>query len=642
VPWTDIAGGQWSSKLLYSFESYTVDTDRRELRRGTDLICVEPQVFDLLEYLIRNRQRVVSKDDLIAAIWGGRIVSESALTTRINAARSAIGDSGKEQRLIRTLRRKGVRFVGAVRGQDAAAAHDTSAAAATEPTGIAPGQSASAPAEIAAEHPGPAPIVVDSPSNTIRSLAEVSERRQLTVMACQLVGPPAPVGHILSADAAGYSRMMYADESGTLALLQRHRCEVIDPAIARHRGRTVKLMGDGILVEFASVVEAVDCAAEIQRAMVARNAGFPSQRRTAFRIGVHLGDVIVEGNDLYGDGVNVAARLEGIAEHGGVCISRRAYDQVQKNLPLRYRSLGRLSLKNIPDPVEVFAIQGDGLTASDDRQEIGYCRAVDGVRLAYAISGHGPPLVKAGNWLNHLEYDWESPIWRSFLVGLSRDHRLIRYDPRGTGLSDWDVSDISLDAWVSDIASVTEAAGVDRFPLLGYSQGCAVSIAYAVKYPGRVSHLILYGGFALGACKRGVDDHERRKAMVTLMRLEWGSDNPAIRQMFATVLMPDASRQQADTFNELQRQTTSAEGAARYFETAGEIDIVALLPQVRVPTLIMHARGDLQVPAECGRQLAAGIAGAKFVMLQGNNHILLEQDPATHRFFEEVNLFLAK
>jgi class 3 adenylate cyclase/pimeloyl-ACP methyl ester carboxylesterase len=447
---------------------------------------------------------------------------------------------------------------------------------------------------------------------------------------------------ILAADAVGYSRMMREDEPGALILLQKHRSEVIDPAIAKHRGRTVKLMGDGLLAEFASVVEAVNCAAEVQRAMAARNAGSQGRRHMAFRIGVHLGDVIVEGDDLYGDGVNIAARLEGIAERGGICISRQAYDQVQKKVALGYRSLGPQMLKNMPDPVEAFAIQGDGLAMSDERQEIRYCRTTDGVRLAYAISGQGPPLVKTGNWLNHLEYDWESPIWRHFFVGLSRDHKLIRYDPRGTGLSDWDVADISLDAWVNDVATVIDAAGVDRFPLLGYSQGCAVSIGYAVRHPERVSHLILCGGFALGALKRTPADRERRQALTTLMRLEWGADNPALRQMFATKMMPDATKEQLDNFNDLQRQTTSAECAARYFEATGEIDVVGLLPQVRVPTLVMHARGDAQVPIELGRQLAAGIPGAKFVALQGNNHALLEQDSATQRYFEELRLFLAQ
>jgi class 3 adenylate cyclase/pimeloyl-ACP methyl ester carboxylesterase len=447
---------------------------------------------------------------------------------------------------------------------------------------------------------------------------------------------------ILAADAVGYSRMMREDEAGALGLLHKHRSEVIDPGIAKHRGRIVKLMGDGLLAEFASVVEGVSCAAEIQRAMSARNAGPDGALQMAFRIGVHVGDIIVEGDDIYGDGVNIAARLEGVAERGGICISRQAYDQVEKKLPLGYRSLGRQQLKNIPEPIEIFSIHGDGLATANDRQDIRYCRTADGVRLAYAISGNGPPLVKAGNWLNHLEYDWDSPIWRFLFVGLSRGHKLIRYDPRGTGLSDWDVADISLEAWVNDLATVVDAAGVDRFPLLGYSQGAAVSIAYAVRHPERVSHLILYGGFALGALKRTPQEAEQRRALLTLMRLEWGADNPAIRQLFAARLMPDANKQQTDTFNDLQRKTTSGEGAARYYETTGNIDVIDLLSKVKVATLVMHPRGDALVPVEYGRELANGIPGAKFIALQGNNHALLEQDPATPRFFEEINLFLAK
>jgi class 3 adenylate cyclase/pimeloyl-ACP methyl ester carboxylesterase len=446
---------------------------------------------------------------------------------------------------------------------------------------------------------------------------------------------------ILAADAVGYSRMMREDEPGALALLQKHRAEVLDPAITKHRGRVVKLMGDGLLAEFSSVVEGVSCAAEVQRAMAARNAGSPGHRQMAFRIGVHLGDVIVEDDDLYGDGVNIAARLEGIAQHGGICISRQAYDQVQKKIALGYRSLGPQNLKNIPEPIEVFSVQGEGLAMADERQEIRYCRTADGVRLAYAISGHGPPLVKTGNWLNHLEYDWDSPVWRHFFHGLSRNNRLIRYDPRGTGLSDWDVADLSLDAWVNDLATVVDAADLDRFPLFGLSQGCAVSIAYAVRNPNRVSHLILCGGFALGASKRDAEAGERRKAFVTLIRSEWGADNPAIRQMFANYLMPGATKEQIDSFNELQRKTASAECAARYFEATGAIDVAALLPQIRVPTLVMHARGDGQVPFELGRQLATEIPGAKFVALQSSNHVLLEQDQATQRFFEEMSLFLA-
>jgi class 3 adenylate cyclase/pimeloyl-ACP methyl ester carboxylesterase len=447
---------------------------------------------------------------------------------------------------------------------------------------------------------------------------------------------------ILAADVAGYSRLMSEDEAGTLAAWQRCHSELIDPGIARHRGRIVKLMGDGLLAEFSSVVEAVDCAAEIQREMAARNANPASERPLILRIGVHLGDVIVEGHDIHGDGVNIAARLESIAEPGGICISRQVYDQVVKKLTLGYRNLGPRTLKNIPDPIEVFAIEADGLAAGNDRQEIRYCRAPDGVRLAYAMSGQGSPLVKTANWMNHLEYDWACPIWHPFLLGLSESHKLVRYDARGNGLSDWDVAELSLDAWVSDLETVVDAAGLKEFPLLGVSQGCAISIAYAVRHPERVTHLILYGGFAVGSSKRTPQEAAKRKALATLVRLEWGADSPSIRQLFAASMIPDATKEQIDSFNELQRRTTSAECAARYLETTAEFDVSGLLPQVKVPTLVMHARGDAQVPLEAGRQMSAGIPGARFVALQGNNHVLLGQDPGMQRFFEEIDLFLAR
>jgi class 3 adenylate cyclase/pimeloyl-ACP methyl ester carboxylesterase len=446
---------------------------------------------------------------------------------------------------------------------------------------------------------------------------------------------------ILAADVAGYSRMMSEDEAGTLSALRRFRTELIEPAIGAHRGRVVKLMGDGLLAEFSSVVEAVSCAAEVQREIAARNAG-AANKQMQFRMGIHLGDVIAEGDDIFGDGVNIACRLEGIARPGGICISKQAYDQVHKRLALGYGALGQQKLKNIPDPVEAFAIHGDGLAEVNEQQEIRYCRAPDGVRLAYALSGKGPPLVKAANWLNHLEYDWESPIWHHLLVGLSRKHRLLRYDARGNGLSDWDVAELSLDAWVSDLETVVRSAGLKRFPLFGLSQGCAISIVYAVRHPEQVSHLILLGGFALGANKRSPDSAAKRKALVTLTQLDWGANSPTIRQLFTTAMMPGATKEQAESFNEMQRRTTSAECAARYLETTAEFDVMELLPKVEVPTLIMHSRGDAQVPIEAGRELAAGIKGARFVVLQSNNHILLEQEPATQRFFEEIELFLGK
>lgn len=457
---------------------------------------------------------------------------------------------------------------------------------------------------------------------------------------------------ILAADIAGYSRLMGADEEGTLASLKEHRCRLTDPKIKQHRGRIIKSTGDGLLVEFPSVVEAVACAIEIQRGMVERNAEIPAEKRIEFRVGINIGDVIEDAGDIFGDGVNVAARLESIADRGGICISRQVLELVEGKVELALRQLGRQNFKNIARPVEVYGIDlhAEGskaariLADSNLRQEIRYCTAPDGVRLAYAKVGAGPPLLKSAHWIGHLEYDWELPIHRHFLLGLAKSFTLFRYDARGNGLSDWDVGELSFDAWVSDMESVVEAAGLDRFPLLGFSQGCAVSVGYAVRHPERVTHLILYGGFAMGFNKRpnvSAADRERFAAIRTLMQLGWGADDPTFRQIFTSTMIPAATREQADAFNEFQRLSASPECAVRYLETVSQFDVRHLLPKVKAPTLVMHVRDDRRVPIALGRELAAGIPNARFVTLPGKNHVLLEQDPGPAQFLEELKSFLA-
>jgi DNA-binding winged helix-turn-helix (wHTH) protein len=389
------------------FADYTLDTDTRELRLGADMVAIEPQVFDLLVYLIGNRDRVVSKDDLLDAVWGGRIVSESTLTTRINAARRAIGDSGEKQHLIRTVARKGFRFIAPV-----IEGHDPGAGRATQP-------------------------------------------------------PP------------------------------------------------------------------------------------------------HL------------------------------------------------------------------------------HQQVQLCTAKDGTRLAYATVGEGSPVIKTGTWLNHLEHDWESPVWKHLFTELATRHTFIRYDARGNGLSDWNVKDFSLDAFLGDLETVVEATSVERFALLGISQACAVSVAYAVRHPERVSHLILYGGFARGWCRHGSPETvELMAATELLMKKGWGRKNPAFRQYFSTVFMPDASPELLQSFNELQRKSTSAENAVAILRSINEFDIDHLLPQVKVPTLVLHCRGDSAQPFDEGRRLAAGIPGARFVALDGRNHLIMENDPEWVRFRDEIRAFL--
>lgn len=280
-------------------------------------------------------------------------------------------------------------------------------------------------------------------------------------------------------------------------------------------------------------------------------------------------------------------------------------------------------------------------SAPDLDQDVTFCRTADGVHLAVAVSGTGPPVVKAANWLNHIAYDWHSPVWSPALRLLASRYRLVRYDERGTGLSDWDVEETSFEAFVLDLETVVDWLGLERFALLGISQGAAVSIAYTARHPDRVSRLAICGGYALGWRKRGnPDEIVRREAMLTLVRHGWGQDNPAFRQTFTSLLVPDATAEQMQSFNELERQSTSPANAARLMDVFGDIDVSGLLPQVAVPTLVLHSRNDSSIPFEQGLTLAHAIPGARFVALESRNHLILSHEAEWPRCMKEVCAFL--
>ena len=414
-----LLGCAWGLHVLYFFENFSLDDEGRQLRKDAEtIVALEPQVFDLLTYLVRHRGRVVSKNEIVEQIWNGRAISDATLDSRINSARKAVSDSGKEQRLIRTFTRKGLRFVGAVEER---------------------------------------PLLPSSPSM-----------------------------------------------AGAVA----------DSAQPSH------------------------------------------------------------------------------------------------------------------------------LTA---HQDIRYCRTRSGIQIAYAACGEGPTIVKTATWLSHLEYEWDSPIWRHWIEALSAGNRLIRYDERGNGLSDWRVEDMSFGAMLGDLEDVVDAAGADRFALLGISQGCAISVAYAVRHPERVSHLVLYGGFAQGWRAAGnADQIARWTAMTTLIRQGWGRNNPAFRQVFTSLFVPGASQEQMDWFNELQRKSVSPDNAAKLNEAIGDFDVSDLLPHIRVPTLVLHSRNDAVCPYKGGRRFATEIPGARFVTLESDNHILLAHEPAFHKFIEEMRRFIAR
>ncbi len=390
---------------MYDFDGCCLDPARVELRRDGEPVHVEPQVFDVLAFLLLHRERVVTKAELLDHVWGNRFVSDSTLTSRVKAARRAIGDDGATQRLIATVHGVGYRFVGEV----------------AEPTG-------------------------------------------------------------------------------------------------------------------------------------------PDEERAT------------EGRS----------------------------------------------------------------------QEIRYSRSADGVQIAYATSGAGPPLVKAANWLTNLDLEWESPIWSHWIDALSARHRLVRYDERGCGLSDWDVEAFDLETWVEDLELVVDSAGLESFPLIGLSQGGAVAIAYAVRHPERVSRLVLVGAYARGRLARAKTAEERDDAALDLQigRTAWRRDDPAFRQVFAAQFFPGEGRETWDAFNALQRATTSTENVVRFLDTFANIDVAQQATQVQCPTLVLHARDDRRVPTAQARELARLVPDSSLRLLDSGNHILTAEEPAWPTLLEELERFV--
>jgi pimeloyl-ACP methyl ester carboxylesterase/DNA-binding winged helix-turn-helix (wHTH) protein len=400
-------------QVIYYFDTYSLDGDLRELRRGTELVPVEPQVFDLLQHLVRHRDRVVSSDDLIATIWKGRAVSPSTLGSRMAAVRRAVGDSGEQQRMIVTLPRHGHRFVGEVR--------------------------------------------------------------------------------------------------------------------------------------------------------------------------------------------------EGVRKNGGAP-----------------------ALNNAP----MGALQAQAVT---------FCKTKDGINLAVAAVGEGPILVRTTHWLSHIEYDWSSQITSPVLHALANCSRFIRYDGRGVGLSDRNVPEVSFATFQQDLEAVVDSLQLERFALLGTSQGAAIAIAYAARHPDRVSRLILHGSYALGRNRRGTPgDVEGAAMMISMMRRGWGDEHSAFMRAFGTLFLPNGSPEQIKAYAELQRTATCAETAVSIRMVHDETDIRELLPTVTSPTLVFHSRHDNVVPFEQGRLVAASIPNAKFVPLESGNHVLLSDEPAFPQFIGGVQEFLAE
>lgn len=397
--------------VIYAFATFVVDTKKRELKSSGQPVRVEPKAFDILVHLLDHRERAVPKDELILEVWGGRFLSDAAISSGISTARKALGDSGEHQEFIRTIHGHGFRFI--------------------------------------------------------------------------------------------YPDVVTTDDED-------------------------------------------------------------------------------------------AAK---------------------------------------PERVEA-------LTS----QEIRFCQSADGTRIAYATAGLGPPLVKAANWLSHLEYDWESPVWRHFFRTLVQDQCLVRYDARGNGLSDWDASDHTSERQLEDLEAVIETVKLDRFSMIGISQGCMRAVTYAAKYPERVEKLILIGGYTRGWQLRQEDQegYAFRQSAFDMIGHWWGKDNPAVRQLFTSMYMPDSPPEGQNWFTELQRKTASSESAAKMLVSGSHDDIRPILEKVKAPTLVIHAIGDVAAPYSQGRELAAGIKGARFSSLDTANHLMPETDPAWAKCAKLISEFLAE
>jgi class 3 adenylate cyclase/pimeloyl-ACP methyl ester carboxylesterase len=483
---------------------------------------------------------------------------------------------------------------------------------------------------------------------------------------------------IMFTDIVGYTSLTERDEARAIKVRERHRA-IVGPMVAQFHGELVEATGDESFAVFPSAILAVDCAYAIQAAL-------RQDEDLQLRIGVHLGDVVRREGEVIGEGVNMAARIRPLAEPQGICISDAVYQMVRNRPHISARPLGAQALKNVGERVKVFALSTDKAAAPRRRrpwiaaaavglvttvvlgwwlyaqnraailswvaiatpklfgspieQKIGFATTKDGVRIAYATTGSGPPLVFVLGWATHLEQGIGSPLYeRDGPIGYhSRKHLFVRYDGRGFGLSDRDVDDFSLEAKVGDLDAVVQALGLGRFAIYAVSAGGPAAITYAARYPERVSHLILAGSTAGGLLDADSEARQQWDGMLALFRTSW--DSPIVRSMMTQFLDPEGDEVDQRIVSEFLHISGDGPAIAGFFADLLNTDVGGLATQVQVPTLVIHGQEDRTIPLESGRRLAALIPRARFEILPGANHFEgTAQSPEMHKL---IDAFLAE
>lgn len=452
---------------------------------------------------------------------------------------------------------------------------------------------------------------------------------------------------ILAMDVVGYSALMEKGRDALLRALDHVFRAAVRPKVKAHGGRVVKLMVDGALVEFGSARDAVLCAANIQDWMQSDPVPYDLPERLTLRMGIHAGDVTVSAGDIFGEAVNVAARLEAAAPAGGVLLSKLVADLAGSGLAVTFRNEGLHRFKNIAEPLQVLSLAAKAeqvagaAQAGAGREDIRFVTSDDGVHLAWTETGAGVPLVKAPAWISRLDMDLRLPHLAHVIKAFSQAHRFIRFDARGNGLSDRDIPEISFEQMVEDLRAVFDAAEVDRGAILSMSQGCAVAAAFAARYPERVLGIVMIGGFPRGRAKRHAQhDRDRAAAMQAMMKVGWDDDYPSLRDMMADMIVPLASVEDRRHFAEAMRDMVTPDIISRYRKVLDDIDVTNLLAKVHAPCLVLHCDGDRMHPPEQGRLMASHLPKARFVTYESASHLPSANDPCWPQIEAEITAFL--